>query len=144
MLLHRTLAAIYFFLVSAAWASFFAQVVAATYALPIEIAKDDQDVKEINNLTTPLAAKVSYPCARFNSTAFDSGRQRIPDDIARLTASFNYVTNNSAGVKASDVESTEEQLVDAYSTVSFFTHIVYNPNLSNKDSAHHQPHKLHE
>lgn len=59
MLLHRTLAAIFLFLISAAWASSFTQVVAATYALGHIIAKDSQDVKEIT-LLTPLAAEVCY------------------------------------------------------------------------------------
>lgn len=143
MLLHRTLAAIVFFLVSVAWASSFTQVVAATYALAKIIAKDDQDVKQLT-LLIPLAAKVYYPSVRFHSTAFDSGCQKIPDDIARLSGSFNNTRLKNAGAEASDIESTEEQLTDAYSSVSFFMHIFYNPNLSNKDSAHHLPRKLHE
>lgn len=142
MLLHRTLAAIFLFLVSAVWANSFTQVIAATYALAKIIAKDDQDVKEIT-LLTPLAAKVCYPSVRFNSITFDGGYQSIPDDIARLTVAFNNARLNNAGAKASDVNSTEEQLVDADSTVSFPTHIIYNPNLSNKDSAHLQSLKLH-
>lgn len=79
--------------------------------------------KEVT-LLTPLAAEVCHPSVRFNSTAFDSGCQEIPDDIARLTSSINNVTLDNAGAAPSDVESTEEQLVNAYSNVSYFTHIV--------------------